>query len=128
MVRDVGAALQQVGGEGMPKGMRADLLRQPGTAYRHLDGLVNDAGVNVLATGDTGTRVHGEIPGGEDILPAPFRRCQPILPFQRMGQGDGPIALRQILLMQGFDPGEVVLEERDERRGKGREAILLPLA
>ena len=29
---DVGAALQQVGGEGMPEGMGADVLRQTGTA------------------------------------------------------------------------------------------------
>ena len=69
---DVGAALPQVGGEGVPKGMGADLLRQTGTANRHLDGLIDDAGVNVMATGDTGTRVDGKIPGGKDILPAPF--------------------------------------------------------
>ena len=69
---DVGAALPQVGGEGVPKGMGADLLRQTGTANRHLDGLVDDAGVHVMATGDTGTRVDGNIPGGKDVLPAPF--------------------------------------------------------
>jgi hypothetical protein len=33
---DIGAALQQVGGEGMTKGMGADVLRQTGTANRHL--------------------------------------------------------------------------------------------
>jgi hypothetical protein len=37
------------------------------------------------------------------------------------------MALRQILLRQGFDPGQVLLEERDERRGKGGEAIFIPL-
>jgi hypothetical protein len=69
---DVGSALKQVGGEGMTKGMCADLLRQTGTANRHFDGLVDDAGVNMMATGDARTRVNGEIPGRKDILPAPF--------------------------------------------------------
>ena len=82
----------------------------------------------MMATGDTSTRVHGEIPGREDILPAPLRGGIPILPSQRMGKVYCPMALRQILLMQGFDPGEVVLEERDERRGKGGEAVLVALA
>ncbi len=54
---DVGAALKQVGGEGMTKGMCGDLLRQAGTANRHLDGFVDDAGVHVMATGD-GSALH----------------------------------------------------------------------
>ena len=33
----VGSALQQVGSEGMPKGLCADVLRQTGTANRHFD-------------------------------------------------------------------------------------------
>jgi hypothetical protein len=85
---DVGAALQQVGGEGMTKGMRADVLRQTGTADRHLDSLVNDARINMMATGDTRTRVYGDVPGGEDILPAPFFSDIGGFPSQRMGQVD----------------------------------------
>ena len=69
---DVGAALEQVGGEGMAKGMCADVLREPGTANGHFDGFVDDAGINVMAAGHTRTRVYGQIPGGEHILPAPF--------------------------------------------------------
>jgi len=68
---DVGAALKQVRGEGMTTGMCTDVLRQTGTADGHLDGVVDDAGVHVMATGDTGTRVDGDVPGGEDIRPAP---------------------------------------------------------
>jgi hypothetical protein len=56
---DVGAALEQVGGEelalslskGMAKGMCADVLREPGTANGHFDGFVDDAGINVMAAG-----------------------------------------------------------------------------
>ena len=32
---DIGSALKQVGGEGMPKGMGADVLRHTSTAHRH---------------------------------------------------------------------------------------------
>ena len=50
---DVGAALEQVGGEGMAKGMCADVLRKPGTANGHFDGFVDDAGINVMVAGAT---------------------------------------------------------------------------
>ena len=55
------------------------------TADGHLDGFVDDAGVNVMATGDTGTRVDGDVPGGEDILPTPFLGGMRRLPSQSMG-------------------------------------------
>src|SRR5215510_2099447 len=105
-------------GKRMAKGMGADLLRQPGPAHGDLDGLVDDAGVHMMATGDTRTRVDGEMPSREDILPAPFCCGLPIFPGQRLGQVDGSMALRQVLLMQGFDSGEVVLEERGQRGRK----------
>ena len=48
---DVGTALQQVGGAGMTKGVCSDVLRQTGTANCYLDGFVDDAGGNMMATG-----------------------------------------------------------------------------
>ncbi len=125
---DVGAALEQVRGEGMAKGVGTDGLRQPGTADGHLDGFVDDAGVNVMATGDTGTRVYGDVPGGEDILPTPFLGGMRSLPSQRMGQVDLAMPLSRILLMQRLDPGQVVLEQRGERGGNGGEPVLVALA
>jgi len=101
---DVGTALEQVNGEGMTKGVGADGLRQPGPANRPRDGVVDEAGVYVMATGDTGTRVYGEIPGGEDILPTPFFGGMRRLPSQRMGPVDLAMPLSQVLLMQCFDP------------------------
>jgi hypothetical protein len=41
---DVGAALEQVRGEGMTKGVGTDGLRQTGTADGHRDGLVDTLG------------------------------------------------------------------------------------
>ena len=58
----------------MPKGVGADVLGQTGPAHRHLDRLVDDARVNMMATGDASTWIHGKMPRGKDILPAPFFR------------------------------------------------------
>ena len=49
---DVGAALEQVRGKGVAKGMGADVLRQTGTADRYLDGFVDDAGINMMTAGE----------------------------------------------------------------------------
>jgi hypothetical protein len=80
-----GGAAAQACGAGMAKGMGADGLRQTGTADGHRDGLIDDAGVHVLATGDTGTRIYGDVPGGEDLRPAPCLGGMRRLPNQRMG-------------------------------------------
>jgi len=125
---DVGSALKQVGGEGMTKGMCADLLRQTGTTNRSLDGLVDDAGVNVMATGDVGTWVNGEIPGRKDILPAPFLGGTGVFPSQSMREVHLAMPLSRILLMQRLDPGEMVLEQRRKGDGKGGEPVFVPLA
>ena len=122
---DVGAALQQVRSEGMTKSVGADGLGQAGAAHRHLDGFIDDARVHMMAAGDAGAGVDGHVAGGEDILPAPCGGRLGIFSLQRMRQIDRPMALGQILLVQRFDPGEVILEERNERGGKGREAILI---
>ena len=81
---DISSTLQQMRSEGMAKGMGADLLRQPCTAHRHLDGFVDDARVNMMATREARARVNGEIPGRKDILPAPFLGGSGVFPRQRM--------------------------------------------
>jgi hypothetical protein len=49
--------------------------RRTTTLMALLDGLVDDAGGDVMAAGDTGTRVHGEIPGGQGVLLALLPRA-----------------------------------------------------
>ena len=83
----------------MAKSMGADVLGQPGTADRHLDGFVDDAWVHMVAARNTSTGVYREVPGGEDRLPAPLPRGMGILPSQRMGQVDLTMPLREVLLM-----------------------------
>jgi hypothetical protein len=108
---DIRTALQQVGGNRMTQGVGADVLGQTGPAHRHLDGLVDDARVHMMATGDASTWIHGKIPRGKDILPALFFRGRRIFSRQRMRQGHLAIPLHQVLLMPRPDPGQVVLEQ-----------------
>jgi hypothetical protein len=122
---DVGATVAQVCGAGMAKGLGADGLRQTGTADGHRDGLVDDAGGNVMAGDDTGTRSYGEIPGGEDLRPDPCLGDMRSLPSQRMGQVDLAMPLSRILLMPRPDPGQVVLEQRGKRVGNGGESVFV---
>jgi hypothetical protein len=68
---NIGTTLQQVGGKGRAKGVGADGLRQPSAVDRHLNGLVDDAGVHMTAPDEARLRVYGEIPGGEDRRPTP---------------------------------------------------------
>jgi hypothetical protein len=124
---DVGSALKQVGGEGMTEGVRADLLGQPGAANRRLDGLVDNAGINVVATGDAGTRVNREIAGREDVLPAPLRGGR-VFPSQRMGEIHLAMPLSQVLLIERLDSSQMVLEQRRKGAGKRREPVFITLA
>ena len=82
----------------------------------------------MMATGEARTWIDGNVPGGEDIRPPPCLGGMRVFPRQRMGQVDLATALRQILLRQGLDSGEVVLAQRGQRGGKGGEAVLVALA
>jgi hypothetical protein len=124
---DAGAAWKQVGSEGTTKGMGADVLRQTGTANRHLNGLVDDAGVDIMATGEARTRVNGEIPGRKDILTAPLLDGMGVFPSQSMREVCLAMPLSQVRLMQRLDPGQVVLEQRRQGRGKVVNRSLSPL-
>jgi hypothetical protein len=47
---------------------------------------------------------------------------------QGIGQVDGAVALGQVLLVQGFHPLRVFLEQRYETVGQHRHPVLRPLA
>jgi hypothetical protein len=69
---DGGAALEEMGRQGMATGVGADGLCQIGMVDGYLGGFIDDAGVDMIATCDPGMWAYGEIPGGEDVLPSPF--------------------------------------------------------
>ena len=68
---DVRATLQKMGGEGMPKRVGTDVFGQARPVHACFDGLVDDAGINVVATRDARTRVHRQVAGGKQVLPTP---------------------------------------------------------
>jgi hypothetical protein len=94
----------------MAKRMRADVLCQACTPHRRLNGLIDNAGINMMTTGDSRARVNGEITGGEDILPTPFLGSMGVFPRQSVGKVHVAMPLSQVPLVQRLDPGQMVLE------------------
>lgn len=70
----------------VPKCMCADSFGQPGFANRRLNGLIDDAGVDMMTPGYSATRINGKGSGWKDVLPAPFSGGMGIFPGQGMGQ------------------------------------------
>lgn len=79
----------------------------------------------MMAASDDRAGVNREIPGRKDILPAPFLGGVGIFPRQGIGEVDRAVPPSQILLMQRLDPSQMVLEQRGERGGKGRESVFV---
>jgi hypothetical protein len=107
--------------------MGTDGFGQSGMPHGHFEGFVDDTGGDMMAAGDAGTGVNGHGMGEKDVLPAPCRGGLGRRARQGMRQVHRPMALRQILVMQGVDPGQMLLEEGDARGGKGGAAICIPL-
>lgn len=108
--------------------MGTDLLRQSGTTNRHLNRLVDDARVHMMTTGDIRTRVNREIPGGKDILPAPLLGELGVFMRQCVWEVYRATPLRQVPLMQRFDSGQVVLEQRRQSGRKSGDPIFVTFA
>lgn len=96
----------------MPEGISADILGQACLTYGNLDGFVDDAGINVMAARQAGTRVDRKVTGRKHVLPSPLFARLRILVGERVRQINVPMSLSQILLVEGFDFGQVILKER----------------
>jgi hypothetical protein len=69
---DIVAVFEQVGGETVAEGVRADRLDDARQAGRLLDRFLQTALAQVVAARDAAARVFREALGGEDALPAPL--------------------------------------------------------
>jgi len=114
---DVIAPFRQMRSETMAKGVGADRLDDARQAGRLLDRFLQAALVQVVAARDARTRVRGQGVSREDVLPAPLLVGIGIFPLQGAGQVDGAVAMGQVLLVQGFHPLQMFLEQRDEAVG-----------
>ena len=100
---DVRAALQKMCGKGMPKRVGADFFGQARAVDACSDGLVDDAGIDVVAARDTGTWIHRQVAGGKQVLPTPLPARVRIFPRECVRQVDLPVAPAQILLVESLD-------------------------
>jgi hypothetical protein len=72
--------------------------------------------------------VYGEAGGREEILPARFPRGVGEFYGQRIGQIDFPVAGGQVFRMEQADTFDLKAQSRDDRFGKGDDAILFAFA
>ena len=98
----------------MPEGMATRGLRNPGGPDGLFDGILQILLPCVVSPCLAAARIDREIVGGEDILPRPFAGCVPIFPVQGAGKINGTAAVREVLLMEFLNPGEVRLQRPAE--------------
>jgi hypothetical protein len=76
---DVGARLEEVGGDRVPQRMGRDGLRDPGGDSSATYGPLYDGFVEVVPPNLTSRGVRVDAGGGKDLLPVPFARCRRVL-------------------------------------------------
>ena len=96
---NVRTPLQKMSGEAVPERMRTDPLADSCLADDLGNGLVDGAGVKVVAASLAGARVSGPTTGGEDILPSPVLVGVRVLAGQGVREIHLSIAVLQILSM-----------------------------
>jgi hypothetical protein len=125
---DVVPGLQEVGGEGVAKGVGGDGFGDAGSACGFPDGPLKGSRVQVVAPDDARTGVRRETRGREDPLPAPFSFSIGVLAGQGIGEIDGAIALGQVLLVEALDPFQVFWEGFDKGFRQDCDPVFLTLA
>src|SRR5256885_11377505 len=76
------AVLEQMGGEGVAKGVAGSRLCHISFANRSFDSVLEVFFAHMVALLKRGARVTRSLPGGKDILPAPFPGGRRHLPLQ----------------------------------------------
>lgn len=125
---DIGAGLEEVGGETVPEGMATGGLEDAGVADRDADGALKGALGGVVASDDAGAGVGGESSGGEEILPAELAIGARILLCQSVGEIDAAVSLGEVASMEGLDAIHLPAQGLFERAGQEGDAILPALA
>ena len=73
-------------------------------------GALDTFGVYVMSSGDSRSRVFGQLRRGKNILPTPFIRCLGIFPHKGEGQIHGPDHVSEVLLMNLLPPFQMSQE------------------
>ena len=112
------AGFEQVGGEGVAKGVGRDGLIyfcETGSAF---DGFLQAGLVDMVAAFGMGHRVNREFVGREDVLPDPFAAGVGVFQREGVGQVDCTSAFEEVFFVQGFDAFEVQAQGFEQGIGK----------
>lgn len=115
---DVVAALEQMSGEAMPKGVATGRFGGVGGADGVFDGILQVPFGHVVAAFSAAARIDRNLIGGKRVLPDPIASGVGIFPAQGGREIDGPAPLGEILAMEFFHAGEMALEGPDEPLGQ----------
>ena len=110
-------------GKAVPESMRTDPLADSRLTDGLGNGLVDGAGVEMVAACLAGARVDGPMAGGEDVLPSPILVGVRVLADQGMGEIHLSIALRQILSMDHLHAYKVFFQGLYEHFGERRDTV-----
>lgn len=94
----------------MPERVAGGPLGEPGLCHSVSDGFLHQGFVNMMATLFLSLEIDPSVFLGKDPLPAPVLRRIGILTVECMWKLDTAPPIRYILLMNGLDLLEVVLE------------------
>ena len=125
---NVRTPLQKMSGEAVPERMRTDPLADSCLADDLGNGLVDGAGVKVVAASLAGARVSGPTTGGEDILPSPVLVGVRVLAGQGVREIHLSIAVLQILSMDHLHAYKVFFQGLYELLGERRDTVFPALA
>ena len=103
-------------------------LAKPARRTLCFDGLVDDAGIDVVAARDARTWIHRQLAGRKQVLPSPLLARVRIFPQECVRQVDLPVAPAQVLLVESFNLGEMILKERHKAYCKSGDSVLVAFA
>ncbi len=125
---DVGAALRQMGGEGVAQGVHRDRHGQPSLARRELEVSLQPFFMQVVAPLGARTRVDRQLRRREDPVPGPPQRRARVLDAQGIGQLHARPLRRAVGLPDGMGPLELPAQRGRQAARQHHHAIFAAVA
>jgi len=125
---DVIAIFEEVGRKAVAERMAGDAFADAGALDSLVNGALEDGLVHVVSALDFGLGIDPTAVLGKHPLPGPLAGRGGVLLGQRVGQEHPAPALSEVFLMDAADAGQVVLQQRNQGRGKHRHAVFVSLS
>jgi hypothetical protein len=120
---NVVAGLEEVGGERVTQGVGRDVLGDVGDLGGLVDGALEDALVEMVASDLAGLAIGVRSGGGKDPLPRPGAREVGVLSAKGIGELDAAGAATEVGLVLRLSGGELVAQGLETRVGERGDAI-----